>query len=289
MQRLFAAMLIAVLGSCASISPNQNVSDRRQAPIEYLPALAGDYFPAASSATGRTYHVYVRLPQGYDPNAATRYPVVYVLDGDTLFPILAATHLFLNYDEKLPEAIVVGIAYGGFDPAVNKRDIDYTAPSADAKPGQDGAPRFLAFLKNELVPSIEKRYRADPAKRVLLGQSRGGYFVLWSALEAPDLFWARVVSNPTLAPGRARFFLAPAPHTAANLKVAVASGSRDTEERRRNAHEWTDAWRARPDAPWQVELFPIDGGTHSASIGETYRRTMLWLFRDDMRSGAAAQ
>lgn len=288
MRSLF--LLLALLtASCASVPQHREAVDPATNAIDHLPSLAGDYFPADSSATGRRYHMFVRLPQGYDPNAATRYPVVYVLDGDTLFPILAATHLFLNYDEKLPEAIVVGIAYGGFDPTINKRDIDYTAPAADAKPGQDGAPRFLAFLKNELVPSIEKRYNTDPAKRVLLGQSRGGYFALWSALEAPDLFWARIASNPTLAPGRARFFSAPAPHTAANLKVAVASGSRDTDERRRNAREWTDAWRARPDAPWQVELFPIDGGTHSASIGETYRRTMLWLFRDDMRNGAAAK
>jgi hypothetical protein len=42
--------------------------------------------------------------------------------------------LFLNYDEGLAEAIVVGIAYGSFDPSINKRGFDFFAPAADADP-----------------------------------------------------------------------------------------------------------------------------------------------------------
>jgi predicted alpha/beta superfamily hydrolase len=57
---------------------------------------------------------------------------VYVLDGDSLFPVLAAQHLFLNIDESLPEALIVGIAYGSFESALNKRGFDFSAPAADA-------------------------------------------------------------------------------------------------------------------------------------------------------------
>ena len=35
---------------------------------------------------------------------------------------------------------------------------------------------------------IERRYRADPDRRVLFGQSRGGYMVLWSAFTVPGSF-----------------------------------------------------------------------------------------------------
>jgi predicted alpha/beta superfamily hydrolase len=251
-------------------------------PLDHLPALKGSYFQLASEATARNYHIYVRLPEGYDPKASRRYPVVYVLDGDSLFPLLAPTHLFLTYDEQLPEAVIVGISYGGFERSINKRHIDFSAPAQDAAPGEDGAPRFLSFLRNELLPAVESRYSTDPSRRVLLGQSRGGYFVLWSALEAPDLFWGRIASNPSFAPGRARFFADASPHTRRDLKVVLASGSRETELRRRNAAEWAQAWQERTGAPWQVKLLVIQGGTHAASVGDAYRQAMLWLFSQEV-------
>nr|WP_262422851.1 esterase family protein [Brevundimonas denitrificans] len=82
-------------------------------PLDHLPALRGDYFRIDSDATGRPYHIYVRYPEGYDPAADVVYPTVYLTDGDSLFPILAANHLFLHYDERLPEALVVGMPTAG--------------------------------------------------------------------------------------------------------------------------------------------------------------------------------
>ncbi|MGY1458625.1 alpha/beta hydrolase [Luteimonas sp. A649] len=251
-------------------------------PLDHLPALKGGYFPITSQATGRTHHIYVRLPEDYDATGERTWPVVYLLDGDSLFPLLATTHLFLGYDEKLPEAIIVGIAYGSFDPATNKRDVDFTARGEGTAPGQGGAEAFHRFLAEQLLPEVEGRYRTDPARRVLVGQSRGGYFVLWSALKDPDLFWGRIASNPSLAPAREQLFAAPAPHRRDDLSVVVASGARDTAERVRNAAEWSAAWAGRDDAPWQVELVVLPEGTHAASIGEVYRRAMLWLFRDSI-------
>ena len=251
-------------------------------PLDHLPALAGGYFPLASPETGGNYHVYVRVPEGYAAEPDRRWPVVYLLDGDSLFPLLAPTHLFLGYDEDLPEAIIVGIAYGGFDPVVNRRGLDFTGDGPDATAGQGGAEPFHRFLRDRLLPEVERRYRADPRRRVLVGQSRGGYFVLWSALHDPDLFWGRIASNPSSAPAREQLYGTPAPHRRSDLGVVVASGARDTEARTRGAAEWTAYWQQRTDAPWDVELIGLPEGTHAASIGEAYRRAMLWLFRDAM-------
>ena len=103
-----------------------------ETPLDHLPALKGGYFLHQSKAVGRPFHIYIRLPQDYAENPSKRYPVVYLLDGDSLFPILAANHLFLHFDENMPEAIVVGIAYGSFAPAINKRDC---ARRMDCSPG----------------------------------------------------------------------------------------------------------------------------------------------------------
>ena len=204
-----------------------------------------------------------------------------MLDGDSLFPILAANHLFLHYDEDLPEAIIVGIAYGGFDRETNKRGFDFSAPAPDARDDQGGAPAFLQFLETELIPEVEGRYSADPLRRVLFGQSRGGYMVLYSAFVDPDLFWGRIASNPVLYPGRERFFGDPAPARRDDLGLVVPSGSRDREVYREPAVEWFEAWADRDDGPWALRTVSIEGATHSANSPDSYRIGMLWLFGRD--------
>lgn len=256
-------------------------------PLQHLAALRGDYFRFDSAAVGRGFHVHVRLPDGYNPDAPVRHPVVYLLDGDSLFPILAANHLFLTYDDALPEAIIVGIAYGGFDPSVNRRSYDFSAPAADARDGEGGADRFLAFLRDELLPEVERRYGADPARRVLFGQSRGGYFVLYSAFVAPDLFWGRIASNPTFDPGRARFFAPAAASSREGLRLVVTSGSQDRPALREAALAWAEAWRGRAGAPWSLDLVTIPGGTHAANSTDSYRAGMRLLFRDRQAPTAA--
>lgn len=271
-------MLLAILlVACQVQQPSSNAPSEDVVPIDHLPALSGDYFKLQSDAVGRPFHIYVRLPEGYAEDDA-HYPTVYVLDGDSLFPILAANHLFLTYDEDLPEAIVVGIAYGSFDPATNRRGLDFSAPAPDAGPEQGGAADFHQFLKHELIPAVEGRYRSDSSRRVLFGQSRGGYMVLYSAFTDPDLFWGRIASNPTFGPGRDRFFSRPSPSSRDDLGLVVTSGSRDRTYLREAALEWFDSWNDRESRPWSLKTGTIEGGTHSAYSTASYREGMIWLF-----------
>ena len=247
-------------------------------PLDHLPALRGDYFRIESAATGRPYHIYVRYPEGYDPAAAALYPTVYVTDGDSLFPILAANQLFLTYDDSLPEAIVVGIAYGGFDPAVNRRNIDFQPPGAGVPAEQAGAGAFQRFLKTELIPQIETRYRSDPLRRVLFGQSRGGAFVLYSAVTDPDLFWGRIASNPSLTPGFEALLEPAAPAARSDLTLVVASGTRDRADLQQEAALWLSAWEARPVRPWRLRGVRVEDGTHAANAPDAYRLGLNLLF-----------
>lgn len=252
---------------------------RPSAPLDHLPALRGDYFRFESREAGRAFHIYVRLPDGYDPAGDTAYPTVYLTDGDSLFPILAANHLFLTYDDGLPEAIVVGIAYGGFDPSVNRRNVDFQTPGEGVAPDAAGAPAFQSFLKRELIPEIERRFHADPSRRVLFGQSRGGAFVLWSAVHDPDLFWGRIASNPSITQGLESLMAAAAPAGRDDLGVAIVSGTRDRADLQQEAALWGSTWEARPDRPWRLLRARVEGGTHAANAGDAYRIGMNWLFK----------
>jgi predicted alpha/beta superfamily hydrolase len=272
--------ILAAFALALSSTPISAQTAPADGPIQYLPALAGDYFPIDSEAAGRRYHVFIAYPPSYAAEPERTYPVVYVLDGDSLFPLLAPQQLFLSYDEKLPETIVVGIAYGSFDPPTNARGYDFSAPAPDAEEGQGGAPAFLSFLKTELIPQVESRVRADPARRVLLGQSRAGYMALWSAYADPDLFWGRIASNPSVTPGKEMLLDQPAvAPVRQDLGIALVSGTRDgSDTRRAGAKEWGGRWEDADDAPWDAKLIEIEDGTHAASIAEAYRHAMLWLF-----------
>lgn len=249
-------------------------------PLDYLPALKGGYFPLQSQAVGHLYHIYVRLPQDYAADPQRRYPIVYLLDGDSLFPIIAPTHLFLTIDDKLPEAIVVGISYGSFDKPTNRRHIDFMPPANGVPPGESGTVQFQRFLETELIPTVERRYRADPARRILVGQSRAGAMVLYSAFTKPDLFWAYVASNPSWEPGR-EIFYGPPPSAARNdLRLVIASGTGEHADRRQATLDWSNHWSRRTGLPWVVQRLDVPGGTHSAYGGDAYRAAIRWLFAD---------
>ena len=88
------------------------------------------YHHLESAVVGRGYHIYVMLPDGYDPADSMEYPTIYVLDGGRLFPLFSAYYRYLNFGEEMPDAIIVGISYGSDDSADgNYRSTDYTAPS----------------------------------------------------------------------------------------------------------------------------------------------------------------
>ena len=112
-----------------------------------------------SAQTGATYELQIYLPPSYSSSSAA-FPVIYALDGDALYPPVSR---FQNLKEILErrrvEAILVGI--GG----TVRRSTDYAFP---------GALPYHEFLKSELVPFIESKYRSDPAKRILTGLSLSG-------------------------------------------------------------------------------------------------------------------
>lgn len=262
-----AATLCLALTACSAAPPVPAPAT----PLDHLPALAGDYFPVRSKATGGLYHIYIRLPEGYAGAPERSYPTVYLLDGDSLFPYLAPHHLFLTYDDQLPEAILVGIAFGSFAPPVNRRGEDFGP----------GAASFQRFLKDELIPAVEKRVRSAPDRRILVGQSRGGGFVLYSAFTDPGLFWGRIASNPSF-PDHKPLLLGPAPPprsdgAAPSARLVVSSGSRDRPQIRSDTLAWFAAHQDRP-APWLLKRIELEGGTHAADMPNAYRRAMNCLF-----------
>jgi len=260
--------------------------------IDYLAGLApADHIKLDSEIVGRPYHIFVRLPEDYH-KTDTLYPTVYLLDGDIAFPILGAYHLLLSYDEPVPDAIIVGISYGTFDHnGGNYRGTDYSTPPLpiDYRNGVDngasdgGATKYQKFLSQELIPHIEAKYRSDHTRRILVGQSRGAHFVLYSALSQPNLFWGRIASNPSLRPNTDFFFqdLSDMPLTDSHL--FFSSASRDQERLRTEALELFDHLSKQKKIPWRLKTVTLEDETHGAGFTNVYRAGMKWLFPDFKR------
>ena len=155
-------------------------------------------------ANGVDYKIYVSLPHEYG-TAKASYPVLYLLDADYSFPVARAMVQHLSDRSRLQKLIVVGIAYGGPDRYRLNRTRDYT-PTFTLKGGygpeyqrvSGGAPKFLAFLRDELIPWVDRTYRTTPGERALVGHSYGGLFASWVLVTAPDTFSRYVLVSPSL-------------------------------------------------------------------------------------------
>jgi len=251
---------------------------------EFLHGLGDSrYHFVESESVGRGFHVYVMVPNGYDERSAEKYPTIYLLDGGGLFPLLTAYYQYLNFGEEIPDAIIVGISYGGDTPEEgNYRSTDYTAPSAE-RDYWGGAEKFQQFLGDELMPVIESGYRADPERRVIFGQSIGGQFVLYTALTRPNLFWGHIASNPALH-RNLPFFLrrhSANESTGDKSRLFVADGTLDDPRFRDPAMKWIDHWSAKDDIPWELKTVDLEGHSHMSAPPASFRQGMTWLFFAD--------
>lgn len=142
----------------------------------------------------RTLNIY--LPDGFDPKSATKYPVIYLLDGSANedFIHIVGVVQFLTMIEAMPKSIVVGIAN-----VDRKRDFTFpTTVVADQKdfPTTGSSAKFIDFIAQELQPFINKRYKTS--SKTIVGQSLGGLLATEIFLKKPELFDNYLIVSPSL-------------------------------------------------------------------------------------------
>jgi predicted alpha/beta superfamily hydrolase len=164
------------------------------------PMPAHDSFTVESHALGEARRINVYTPPRYRaaPTARTpALPVLYMPDGglDEDFPHVANTVDSLIALGVIRPVIVVGIPN-------TQRRRDLTGPTRVATdsaiaPQVGGSAAFRRFLRQELIPEVEQRYRATP-ERAVIGESLAGLFVVETFLEEPSLFTHYVALDPSV-------------------------------------------------------------------------------------------
>ncbi len=143
----------------------------------------------------REYWVY--LPEGYTNDK--KYPVVYILDGNYHFHTASGVFKHMSESGLLPEMILVAILNTD-----RTRDLTPTFSQLTSKgtiedfyPTSGGSKHFLAFLKNELIPTIASQYSTQK-HNMLIGHSFGALFSLYALIEEPGLFQSIISIDPSL-------------------------------------------------------------------------------------------
>lgn len=150
--------------------------------------------------------VFVYLPPSYGTDAARRYPVLYMHDGQNLFdPELSyagawRVDLAMQTAARLGyEAIVVGVANTGGS------RLDEYSPFFDESVGGGGtADLYVDFLVHTLKPMIDAQFRTQPERAAtgILGSSMGGLVSLYAFFREPHHFGSCGVLSPALWFGR---------------------------------------------------------------------------------------
>jgi len=121
----------------------------------------------------------IHLPADYE-NSEKNYPVIYVLDGNGHFRHAISAITYLNAQNFMPEAILIGITNNR---GTRGRDLG------------NGTAKFRDYIKNDVVTLVEENYRASEHKTIF-GHSMAGAFVMRGFLEDPTQFDSHIAASP---------------------------------------------------------------------------------------------
>ena len=150
--------------------------------------------------------VLVYLPPQYKSTTRSRYPVLYLHDGQNLFD--GATSFIAGQEWRVDETVESLIAAGKIEPLIivgvynpGKERINEYTPTEDPKYKMGGkADLYGRMLVEELKPFIDRTYRTRRGAKDtgVGGSSLGGILSIYLALKFPHVFGKAAVVSPSV-------------------------------------------------------------------------------------------
>lgn len=172
------------------------LSCKNQGIVYNDPIPEHDSLKINSKFTNEERTINVWTPPNYN-SSKDSLTVLYMADGGIKedFPHIANTLDTLIKQHKIPNVILVGIEN-------TERRRDLTGPSnieydLEFIKNPGGAESFRKFIKNELFPEINKRYRTTN-KKAIIGESLAGLFVVETLILEPTMFDFFIAMDPSL-------------------------------------------------------------------------------------------
>ena len=161
------------------------------------PLVIGETFTLQSKTLSETRRINVYLPPGYADSQGKRFPVLYMPDGglaEDFLHVAGLVQVCVGNGTMRPFVLV------GIENTERRRDL--TGPTQNEEdrkiaPRVGGSATFRKFLREELMPDVEKRYRTTH-ESAIVGESLAGLFVIETFLLEPDLFNTYIAIDPSL-------------------------------------------------------------------------------------------
>lgn len=147
----------------------------------------------------RYRRIWVYLPESYAASS-TRYPVLYMHDGQNVFDEATSFSGEWGVDESMD---ILGRQYGesiivAIDNAGEKRMNEYS-PYDMQRFGKGEGDKYIDFLVKTLKPHIDKKYRTKKSREhcYIAGSSMGGLISFYAILKYPNVFGVAGVFSPS--------------------------------------------------------------------------------------------
>ncbi|QKY09306.1 alpha/beta hydrolase [Janthinobacterium lividum] len=268
---LTAALLLSSPFHLATAAPAATATSSAATPL-----VIGESFSIDSQALKEKRHINVYMARAWDTPPDAPLPVLYMPDGGVAEDFLHVAGL-----------LQVSVANGTMRPFMlvgmqnTQRRRDLTGPTENAEDRKialvvGGAAAYRAFIRDELMPEIKRRYRTT-GETAIVGESLGGLFVVETYLLEPQLFDHYLAFDPSLwwnhgaLPRQAAALLAKGAPGKHSLYMASSSEAGIAIEVQRLADVLQK--QAPPGLQWHLEKMPEE--TH----GTIYHPAALKAFR----------
>lgn len=267
-------------------------------------------FHLRSSIIGETYVIDIARPLAPAVPGRSR-PVIYVLDGNTLFALTCQISRLLEIgSDAIPAAVVVGIGYPTDDSleghqrrrALRLRDFTPTADEAywhrkfsgvapldlSLESHTGGASRFGAFIREELLPFVHSELQAETRDQTLVGMSLGGLFALHTFFTHPAMFTRWITVSPSIWwNGRALLDTEAtigSQTTHVSARLFISEGGAEEPETRLNILELLHRIRSERYPNLMLSHYEFPEETHQSIFPAAVGRGLRFVFKESDHS-----
>ncbi len=214
----------------------------------------------------------IYVPESFKTDSTKVYPLAVILDAEHLFDVYVANAKLFALKDKAPEQIVVGV----YQNQNGERKADVQV-NIETNLLTEGSSKFYKFIKKELVPYMEDKYRISQFKTIV-GNTITGNFINYYLVEDNPLFDAYININPSFPPGISGLFQGKIPDLESRVWYYMNSGIYNGEKKNEAIKKVHYILENVENENFTYKFDKLDSSTKVSSIGQAMATAHAHIF-----------
>ncbi|NMH58515.1 alpha/beta hydrolase [Alteromonas ponticola] len=230
---------------------------------------------------GQVRDVWIYLPPGY-ATSDTRYPVLYMHDGQNVFDSATSYVGEWEVDESLNQLadkgwqvpIVVAINHG------NEARVNELSPWHHEKYPDVVGKAYAEFIVNQVKPEIDAQYRtlSGVSDTSVMGSSLGGLISHYMLVAYPDVFGKAAIFSPSFWFSQQAFSFAESHPIPSTHRLLFIAGSEEGEQMSNDMNSMVSLHLAQQHPQTNLYATTVLGGKHNEAFWkEQFAFAVKWL------------